>query len=140
RLLERIDERVKLVDELLAMDHDFTVDEEIVIDPDVADYPKDEAEARELWRKRIKYDLLILKTEAKEAAEKKKNHKEGDAADESPRPVEEPRARLARRYHSFAKRMHQTNNSELLEMYLTSMTTAYDPHSSYMAPVSAENF
>ena len=35
--LQRVDERVKFVDELLAMPHDFTVDEEMITDPDAAD-------------------------------------------------------------------------------------------------------
>lgn len=118
--LRRIDERVKLVDEFLATEHDFTVDEEIVVDPDAAQYAKDDAEARDKWRKRIKYDLLTLKaddTVGQEAIDK-----------------------LTRRYHSFAKRMHQTSSDELLEMYLTSVTTAYDPHTTYMSPSTLENF
>ena len=118
--LRRIDERVKLVDEFLAMQHDFTVDEEIVVDPDIAEYAKNEAEARDKWRKRIKYDLLTLKaddTVGQEAIDK-----------------------LTRRYHSFAKRMHQTSGDELLEMYLSSVTTAYDPHTTYMSPSTLENF
>ena len=135
-LLKRIDERVAVVDELLAMDHDFTVDEEMVIDPDAAHYPVDADEAYDLWRKRIKYDLLVLKADAAKSADDK-----SDSDDDSAKtPPEEPRKRLARRYHSFAKRMHQTDSQELLEMYLTSLTTAYDPHSTYMSPSSFDNF
>jgi carboxyl-terminal processing protease len=36
--------------------------------------------------------------------------------------------------------MGQTDDQELLEMYLTSLTTAFDPHTTYMAPASVENF
>ncbi|HXT58805.1 MAG TPA: carboxy terminal-processing peptidase [Pirellulales bacterium] len=140
-LLERIDERVKTIDELLAMDHDFTVDEELIVDPEVAEYPKNAEEARDSWRKRIKYDLLVLKADAAKTASAAEADKNAPAADEKPKkPPEDPVKRLARRYHSFAKRMHQTDHNELLEMYLTSLTTAYDPHSTYMAPNSYENF
>src|SRR4029079_11165135 len=38
------------------------------------------------------------------------------------------------------KRMKQTSNDELLEMYLTALTTAYDPHTSYMSKDTLENF
>ena len=30
--------------------------------------------------------------------------------------------------------MHQTDSDELLEMYLTALTTSLDPHTSYMSP------
>ncbi|HWB08108.1 MAG TPA: carboxy terminal-processing peptidase [Pirellulales bacterium] len=128
-LLKRIDERVRTVDELLDTPMDFTADEEMVVDPDAAAFPKDEAQARDLWRKRIKYDLLLLK------ADKANKEESGKSTNE-----QDPKDRLRRRYHSFAKRMHQTDHQELLEMYLTSLTTSYDPHSTYMAPKSLENF
>jgi carboxyl-terminal processing protease len=142
KFLERVDERVKTVDELLAAPVDFTADEEMVKDRESAKYPRDSAEARDLWRKRIKYDLLVLKT----------NKKEGDAspAFKIPRgaikrPVEmgegqEAIDRLTRRYHSFAKRMHQVDNNELLEMYLNAFTTSLDPHTDYMSPKMYKNF
>ena len=36
--------------------------------------------------------------------------------------------------------MHQTDHEELLEMYLSALTMSYDPHSTYMAPSTLENF
>ncbi|HVX10205.1 MAG TPA: carboxy terminal-processing peptidase [Pirellulales bacterium] len=138
-LLTRIDERVQTIDELLNTQHDFTVDEEMVIDPDVAKYPKDAAEARDLWRKRIKYDLLLLKADQESKDNDKNKEKDGETATPAA-DVQNPKDRLTRRYHSFAKRMHQTDHLELLEMYLTSMTTAYDPHSTYMSPKTLDNF
>ena len=118
--LQRIDERVKVIDGLLDAKHDFTVDEQMVTDKDAATYAKDPAEAKEKWRKRIKYDLLVMKadkTEGQEAIDK-----------------------LHKRYQSFAKRMHQTDEDELLEMYLSAYTSSLDPHSSYMAPFTLKNF
>ena len=120
--LKRIDERVKLVDEFLAMKHDFTANETMIIDRDAAKYARNEAEARQKWRKRIKYDLLVLKAD--------KDKIEGQKAID----------KLSRRYHSFARRMHQTDGQELLEMFLSSMTTAFDPHTSYMSSSTLENF
>ncbi len=120
RFLERVDERVKMIDELLTQAPDFAMDEEMVTDRDLLRFAKDAAEARERWRTRIKYDLLVLKgdkTEGQEAIDK-----------------------LQRRYHTFARRMHQTDSDELLEMYLTSVTSSYDPHTTYMSPSSLTNF
>lgn len=119
-LLQRIDEKVALADKLLDVEHDFSVEEEMVRDPDTAQYAKTTAEAEDLWRKRIKFDILVQKADGKT--------------------LEEARDKLRRRYQSFAKRMKQTDRDELLEMYLTSMTMAYDPHTSYMSPSTLENF
>lgn len=120
RFLHRVDERVALVNELLGQPHDFTVDEEMITDRDLLHYPREEMEVRERWRKRIKYDLLVQKADKKEGAEA----------------VE----KLRKRYDSFAKRMHQFDNDEVLEMYLTALTSAYDPHSTYMSKSTLKNF
>jgi carboxyl-terminal processing protease len=132
RFLQRVEERVKTVDELLAQPQDFTSNEEMSTDRDAMQYPKDSKEARERWRKRIKFDLLVLKSD------KKDNDSDTDKSvkKEEINPVE----KLTKRYHSFAKRMHQTNADELLEIYLNSLTSSFDPHTDYMSPRTYENF
>jgi len=120
--LDRIDERVAMIDEILDAPLDFTIDEEVVTDREGVSYPKTPAEAKERWRKRIKYELLLLKSG--------KDKLEGEEALE----------KVRRRHHYFAKRMRQTDSDELLEMYLTSLTTAFDPHTTYMSPRTKENF
>jgi carboxyl-terminal processing protease len=120
RFLDRIDERVDFVDELLKAEHDFTVDEKMVTNPDLAQYAKTREEAFDRWRKRIKYDLLVLKTD--------------DVTGE------EALERLERRYRGYAKRMHQFSSDDLLEMFLSAVTTSFDPHTTYMSPSSLENF
>ncbi len=127
RFLERVDERVAYVPELLELDHDFDVDEQMVTDPDVAKYPRTPAEAKDRWRRRIKYDLLLLKTDD---SEDEPGFKKGEKATD----------RLLRRYNSYAKRMHQFKQDDLLEMYLTAMTSSYDPHTTYMSPTTLDNF
>src|SRR5262245_55283191 len=63
RLLKRIDERVKLVDELLAGNFDFNADEALVTDPDKLTYPATPEEVKARWTKRLKYDVLVLKAD-----------------------------------------------------------------------------
>jgi carboxyl-terminal processing protease len=120
RFLTRVEERLKQIEEVLKLEHDFAVDEEMVRDPDAATYPKSQEEAFERWRKRIKFDLLDL---AAEEVEK-----------------EEATDRLRRRYTNFAKRMEQMQNEDLSEMFLSAVTTVFDPHSTYMSPSTLENF
>ena len=123
--LQRVDERVATVNQLLAGPLDFTADEQMAVNRDVARFPRTPAEAVDRWRQRIKYDMLLLKS-----ADKKEEKKEG----------QEARQKLARRYNSFAKRMHQTNSEELLEIYLNSFLMSFDPHTDYMSPRTYTNF
>jgi len=118
--LKRVDERVALADELLAVPHDFTADEQMISDRELVRYAQTAADARDKWRQRVKYDLLMLKVDGTEGQEALK--------------------KLANRYNSFKRRIHQTDGQELLEMYLGALTTSYDPHTSYMSPDTYEDF
>lgn len=120
RFLDRVDERVSTAQELLGTEFDFAKDESIVVDPDAAQYAKNPAEARDRWRRQIKYALLDLKDEGKEGNEA----------------VEQ----LKRRYARYGRRWKQTDSDDLLEMYLTAVTTGYDPHSTYMSPGTLDDF
>ena len=48
--------------------------------------------------------------------------------------------KLRKRYDSIRKSWNQTDNDELLERYLSAMTTGFDPHSDYMSPSTLDNF
>jgi carboxyl-terminal processing protease len=120
RFLQRVDQRLPLVERLIDTSHDFTKEESLVVDREATQWAKSEAEAEDIWRRRIKYDLLVQKMEET--------------------PLEEAKDKLHRRYRSFAKRMHQMTADELLETYLSSLTSSFDPHTSFMSPGTLENF
>jgi carboxyl-terminal processing protease len=119
--LERVAERTEVAQKLVDQPHDFTIDESMERDPEKISWAKTREEADERWRKRVKYDLLIQTTD-----------------DETPE--NEALERLHKRYRSIAQRWEQTNNDELLEMFLSAVTMSFDPHSSYMSPESLDNF
>ncbi len=69
RYLKRLEEREQLVDKLVASPMDFTVDETLAIDRHEAPWPAAGPEINDLWRKRIKYELLqerLAKTKPEE--------------------------------------------------------------------------
>jgi carboxyl-terminal processing protease len=146
--LQRVDERVALVDVLLKEKHDFTVDEELITDRDVLQYPKTEAEAQDRWRKRIKYDLLVLRADRLDdkrdgKSKSKDKAKEKEATEPEKTPEEQAKAdfdRLTRRYHTLRSQRHQIDADELLELYLTALAHSFDPHSDYMSPEAQKNF
>ena len=122
RFLARIKERVKLAEELAAVPQDFTVKEYLQTDPDTLDFAATDNEIRERWRKRIKFDLLLHKIGPPVLA---------DA---------EARKKVLERYQGLLKRYKQVDNYDLMEMYLTDLTTSIDPHSTYMSPATVDDF
>src|SRR5207244_4735375 len=110
RFATRLGERVKLVEELVKTPEDFTVKEYLDTDYDKIDYAKNDEEVRERWRKRIKYDLLLQRLGQK------------------PLPDAEAKQKVLSRYKDFQRRWKQLDNYDLLELYLSSLTTCLDPH------------
>ncbi|HMP78664.1 MAG TPA: S41 family peptidase, partial [Pirellulaceae bacterium] len=120
RFRDRVDQVTQIVDQWLDVPHDFTVDEEIVTDRKLMDYPTDEAELRERWRLRVKYNLLVFRGENQTKLT--------------------PEERLRKRTHAIAKRWHQFDNDDVIELFVSSMTTSFDPHTSYMSKTTFTNF
>lgn len=118
----RVDERVEQIRELLAGEFDFTIDEDVIIDRDAAQYAKTADEARDRWRRQLKLSLLDLKDADEPVV--------GEAANEQ----------LMRRYDRFAARWRGTSSDDILEMFLTAVTNSYDPHSTYMSPATLADF
>ena len=149
RFLERVDQRTQLALQMIDQPYDFTLDETIVTDADLLTFAKTDDETREKWRKRIKYSLLVLRS-AKEISDQKKKEKEAvkeASADteEDPKPVvtrkkDPPEEMLRKRYTAFSRRMHQLDTEDVIERYITAVTTSFDPHTTFMSRKTYENF
>ncbi|RUL88141.1 carboxy terminal-processing peptidase [Tautonia sociabilis] len=113
RFLTRLDERFEVINELLDAGFDFDAEETYIDDPDALDYPVDAEEARERWRKELKYQLLVQML--------------GDTD------YDEAVRRLKIRYKDNLYRyFHQFEMLELKEYYLSALSQSVDPHSEYM--------
>ena len=120
RYLKRLDAVVTRVGGLVKDQHDFSNDEKFIAQRNKLPWPKTEAESAELWRQRIKFELL-----------------NGKLTDEKPEKTAE---KITRRYARLQKNMKQFDSSEILQVYLSALGHAFDPHSDYMAPADAKNF
>ncbi len=120
RFRSRMDIRAAKLDALIDVEHDFTVEEEMIRDAKEIPWAANEEELDERWRKRIKFDLLMLKMDDTDLAEARK--------------------RLHTRYHTNQVFLDQTEAHEVLELYLSSMTHCLDPHSAYMSPQTLQDF
>ena len=140
--LKRVDERVAQTHELVDEEQDFTINEDLIIDRDAIAYPQDDAEARDRMRKQIKYRLLVYKSDRIRADKDKEAGREQPSAINflNGDPNEDPKERLHRSFRTQLKRWHQFDADELLELYVTSLTSSFDPHTSYMSYDTLENF
>ncbi len=117
---QRVDERVAYGLSLLEREFDFTVDEEYRFDRSEADWAADRAALDELWRKRVKNDVLALRLAGK--------------------PAEEITRTLRTRYESLRRRVHQLGPNDVFQTFINCYTVSLEPHTAYMSPRAAENF
>ncbi|HEY6071543.1 MAG TPA: carboxy terminal-processing peptidase [Chthoniobacterales bacterium] len=117
---KRVDERVAKIKELLKQPMDFKTDATVDLRREKAPWPKDNAEADELWRGRIASELL---------QEKLSEH-----------PIEPGPQLVARRYDRIARNVHEENREEQMKLYLDALAQSYDPHSEYLSKADFKNF
>ncbi|WP_087017702.1 carboxy terminal-processing peptidase [Thaumasiovibrio subtropicus] len=116
RRFERYQYALTVLDEPMKFDND----EEFIIDRSELPWPKDNKELDALWYSRVKYDALNLKLAGKE--------------------WEEIQETLSKRYNNAIKRLVQTKNEDVFQIYMNAFAREVDPHTSYLSPRNAEQF
>ncbi len=113
---------------------DFETNELYRFDRLKTDWPANRQERAALWRKKLKNDLIsIILQDRIKAEELKKENK--------PVPVPKPAIeRIRKRVDQFVQFNKKMEPVEALELYLNSFAHLFDPHTSYMAPRSEEDF
>src|SRR5436309_11311059 len=117
---KRVDERVGKIKEHLQQPIDFKSDANVEMRREKAPWPKDEAEADQLWRGRIASELL---------QEKLSEH-----------PIEPGPQLVGRRYDRIARNVHEEDREEQVKLYLDALAQTYDPHSEYLSKADFKNF
>ena len=117
---KRVDERVAKVKDLLKQPIDFKGDATIELSRQKSPWPKDEAEADQLWRGRINSELL-------------QEHL-------SEHPIEPGPQLVARRYDRLARNVHEQDKDEQMKLFLDALAQTYDPHSEYLSKADMKNF
>src|SRR5213083_2695966 len=117
---KRVDERVAKVKEFLKQQVDFKTDGTIDFRREKSPWPKNGAEADELWRGRITSELL-------------QEHL-------SEHPIEPGPQLVARRYDRLARNVHEEDRDEQVKLFLDSLAQTYDPHSEYLSKADMKNF
>jgi len=121
RLMERLIYSLKRIEEDPS-EFDFTLDEHIIVDRSEEPWPASESDLTEIWRKRVKSNVLSMKLDDDEKA------------------LADIREELSDRYRSQLSQVLKTNGLDVYQRYMDAMTTTFDPHTQYYAPRAAENF
>jgi len=120
RYAERVYERVKVIKSMLEKDFEFDKDEHYYINRNREPWPKSEAQLNDIWRRRLKEEIIRFRLQGRE----KKDYLEV----------------LNKRYDRLRKQIDEEEPEDVLERFMTALTQAFDPHSTYFKPISKENF
>ena len=132
--------------EFLKHDIDFTKDEYYQPDRGKAPRPANDAERRELWRLRLKNDVLyfrmidrMLKDEPV-GGKVKKGKKGKKAPEESPSWKKSPAERVMARLRDVGNNIDKREPIDILGLYINALANALGPHSSYAPPTTEDDF
>src|SRR6267143_2295334 len=117
---KRVDDRVAKIKAMLKEPVDFKNNGTIELSRQKAPWPKDDADADDIWRGRIASELL-------------QEHL-------SEHPIEPGPQLIARRYDRLARNVHESDRDQQAKFFLDAVALAYDPHSEYLSEADLKNF
>ncbi|WP_435234132.1 carboxy terminal-processing peptidase [Psychromonas sp. PT13] len=118
--LTRRYERYSYALALLDTTMDFTKDEKYQFDRSDAKWAADTNELNEIWRKKVKSDILALKLNGKTLPEIKEQ--------------------LGKRYNVAVKHLTQTESEDVFQTFMNAYSHTIEPHTSYLSARNAERF
>jgi carboxyl-terminal processing protease len=126
---QRVEERTKQADELLAGEFDFSDDDIVMMSRKDAPWPKDEAEAKKIFAQEIKEAVLAetlrRETLSKLAKEQGKDDPNADNLD--------PKKKVSLRYKRLLTSIQDVDNEDVANYFLSAVAAAFDPHTDYMS-------
>ncbi len=120
RYEQRVTERLTYARELLGQGFDFSQKEGYPYARDKAPWPADEAEVRDLWRKRVKNDWLRLRLAGKD--------------DKSIRET------LAKRYDNYLARATRNTSEDVFQVFMNAYAMSIEPHTNYLGRSASADF
>lgn len=120
RFKERVDARIASNKKLVQKDYKFDSNRSVEINRQDAAWPKDQAEADQIWQDRIEAELL-----KEQMAEVK---------------LRSPQETVTKRYDQVLRNIHEMDDEDVVKGFLTSLAQTYDPHSEYLSRSDLENF
>ncbi len=116
----RLEERINYTFDLLNSQLYFSSNDSFSYKREDVDFAESMKEMDQLWRNKIKYEVLASKT--------------GDKDYKSVAEI------VRKRYYNLYKQLSKTRNEDVFSFYVNSLTEIADPHTDYFSPKVAEDF
>ncbi|RTY92446.1 carboxy terminal-processing peptidase [Flavobacterium sp. GT3R68] len=157
RLMQRIEESKKYYKLILDKPFNYKVDEEFNTDYEKLPYANNPTDLHEKWRKQIKLSTLSSLTDKQKFEEDKKNgaialKSKKDLALETDKKTDisepksfeqlekETRASSLKSLDEYFGFIDDLNRDDWFSVYINSIASRFDPHTSYFAPEEKERF
>ena len=155
-LKKNISQTEKYREEIFKKGFDFSIKENLELDPEKRSFVKTEEDRKELWRKIFKQatlsryldlwqEQLDLNDPKKQAEAKKKNKKsKKKTAELKPMTKAETLAKattaISDKYKKVFERLNEDDQSDFMDKLFNSITEVFDPHTTYLPPKKKEDF
>ena len=120
RFKTRVQDRVTKNKELAKKDYAFKSDKVVELNRQKSAWPKNLAEADQIWKDRLEAELL----------QEKLNELK----------LRSPQETITRRYDQVLRNINEMEDEDVVKAFLSSLAQTYDPHSDYLSPRDMENF
>ncbi len=117
---KKVESRVDYAMTILDKPMDFNIKEKYVFRRKEIPWAKNEIELDEIWRKKIKNDVINLRLDKKSPEEVVKT--------------------LKKRYQQLKNRTKQIDSNKVFEYFMNAYTQGIEPHTGFMSPRTTENF
>jgi carboxyl-terminal processing protease len=137
---KRLPETEEIYKEILSKPFDFTKEETANFNDEKLDFPKNEADRKEAWRKRLKYMALERYYDLLEDREKNKG-KENYVAKTDEQLEQEARDRVLKILNrNYDRLKFKVSDDDRFNEYVKTITESMDPHTTFMPPVDKRYF
>lgn len=118
--LKRYNEFINFAFTEIKAKQNFNANETYVFDREKMPWAKSKAELDDIWRKRIKYELVNLKIAGTAEAKNQET--------------------LTKRYQALKSQASKLNNQDVFQTVMDAFTETIDPHTNYFNPTNAQQF
>ena len=140
RFVQRNKETKDFYKEILSKPFNFDKKETLNLDYDKNEFPKNNKERKELWRKQLKLNTLSRLHDKIED----ENQKEKDSVNYKKKSFKElekaSREKVVKSMEEYYNRMSELTDDDWFAMYLNTITGTFDPHTTYFSPRIKKRF